>query len=167
MKKILLGIAAIICCVVLESVIFIRFIPWDLMPDSIICVIASVALVTGGVNAGLYGAAAGLVMGILFSPVVGVEALTYFVTALLLGVFTRKYFADNWIFAGAAAFAAHPFKEVVTASFAALLGSEVAFFAVFLRRLLPSAVLTGLMTIPVFLVYRHLQQDRLRRARYE
>lgn len=167
MKKFLLCIAGILCNVVLESVIFIRYMPWGLQPDSIICVITSVALVIGGVNAGLYGAAAGLVLGVLFSPAVGAEALAYFVTALLLGVFTRKYFTDNWIFAGVSAMVAHLFKEGIVAAFAALIGSEIAFFAVFLRYLLPSAVLTGLLTVPVFLVYRHFQQDRLRRARYE
>lgn len=167
MKKCLLCILGLLINVVLESVIFVQYIPWGLRPDSVIVVITAMALVIGGFQAGLYGIAAGLVLGILFSPAVGAEALAYFLTAMLLGIFTRKYYADNWIFAGGAAVAAHLIKEILMTVFSVLMGAKTAFFSAFLRYMLPSALLTGLLAIPFFMVYRHLQQDRLRRARYE
>lgn len=166
MKKVLLYAAALLSNLILETVLFVRL-PLGLRPDSVLAVLTAMALVIGGLEAGLYGAGAGLLIGLLVSPAAGAEAIAYFLTAQALGLFTRKYFADNWIFAAGAAAAAYVLDQAMMAVFARLMGSGVSFFSLFLRYLLPSALLTGLLAIPVFLVYRHVQQDRLRRARYE
>ena len=83
MKKALLVIAALLCNLLLESIVFVRINLWGLLPDSIIAVVATIALVGGGRKAGAYGVAAGLLIGILFGKYIGLEALIYLLLALL------------------------------------------------------------------------------------
>lgn len=52
MKKALLVIAALLCNLLLESIVFVRINLWGLLPDSIIAVVATIALVGGGRKAG-------------------------------------------------------------------------------------------------------------------
>lgn len=165
MKKALLVIAALLCNLLLESIVFVRINLWGLLPDSIIAVVATIALVGGGRKAGAYGVAAGLLIGILFGKYIGLEALIYLLLALLCGVFTHKYYADNWIFHIALGAGCYLLKEGMMALGLKLLGNNVNFFGYFLRYFLPSALLTGLMVAPLYAVYSRMNKGQLRRSR--
>ncbi len=166
MKRALLWIALLLLNILLETTIIARFIPVAFRPDTVIAIVTVIALIYPAPIAGLYAAAAGLVMDILLSPAVGANALAYFLTAQLVGIFSGKYYAKNWVFAAAAAFAARIAKEILLVLIITPLGMKPAFISAALPMLI-SAALTALICIPIYILKRRSTNAYMRRARYE
>lgn len=152
---------------VLESNIFIHMNLWGLRPDSIVAVTIAVALVSGSGKGALYGVASGLIIDVLFSRYLGMYALGYTLIGFLVGFFTDKYYAHNAVFPGIAAFLAHLFKEGAMALQLAVIGARFEMGMAFWRYIVPSAVLTALITIPLYIVYRRNRRFEMRRAKWE
>lgn len=166
MKRAVLWTLALIANVVLETVIISRYLPVAFRPDTVIAAIVMLALVYPGPSAGFYGAAVGLVMDVMLSSAVGSLALSYYLTALIVGLFAGKYFAKNWIFAAAAAFGARWIKEILLVLILKLFGKSASIFSA-VTPILVSAALTSLICVPLYALKKRSAGAKLRRARYE
>ncbi len=166
MKRGVIWTLLLLANVVLETVIIARYLPVVFRPDTVVAAITVIALVYPGPAAGFYGAAAGLVMDVLLSPAVGAQALAYFLTALIVGFFSGKYYAKNWLFSAAAAFGARVVKEILLVLIVIPFGVRTAFFSA-ITPMLVSAALTALICAPVYFLKRRSSSAKMRRARYE
>jgi len=166
MKRAVSWTLLLILTVVLETVIIPRYLPVTFRPDTVVAVMVVVALVYPGPSAGFYGAAAGLCMDVILSPAVGALALSYYLTALLVGFFAGRYYAKNWLFCAAAAFGARLAREVLLVVFLLPFGVKTDFFSA-LTPMLVSAALTAALCAPIYAFKRRTSNAKMRRARYE
>ncbi|MGI6192198.1 MAG: rod shape-determining protein MreD [Christensenellales bacterium] len=166
MKRTISWILLVIASVVLETVIIARYVPVLFRPDLIVAAMTVIALVYPGPSAGFYGAIAGLCIDVILSPAVGATALSYFLTAQLLGFFAGKYYAKNWLFCAAAAFGARVVKEILLVLIVTPFGIKTALFSA-VTPLLVSAALTAILCAPVYFLKRRSSNVKMRRARYE
>ncbi|MGI6151254.1 MAG: rod shape-determining protein MreD [Christensenellales bacterium] len=156
----------LLASIVLETVIIARYLPVAFRPDTIIAAITVIALLYPGPSAGFYGAAAGLLLDVVLSPAVGAQALAYFLTAQIIGFFSGKYYAKNWLFCAAAAFGARIVKEILLVLIVIPFGVKTALLSA-ITPMLVSAALTALICAPVYFLKRRSSNAKMRRARYE
>ena len=169
MKKLILGILAVLLSVLAQTVLLPRLLPLSWRPDVYVAGIVAAALTGGLLRAGAYALCCGLISDVLLGAFVGAEAMACFLTALLVGAVYEKPFAKSWAFAAGAAFVARVAKEVVYVLVLELFGIETSFFSVLFTALLPSALLTAALCLPLwFLCRRGAARGAVRhRAHYD
>lgn len=150
----------------LESTIIPRINIFGLRPDSIIPLIVSMSLVSGAAKGSMYGLAIGLVLDIYFSQYLGMFAAAYVFWGLFIGLFFDKYYAHNAFFPAIAGFLGYLFKEAAMAVQMTLLGESYTLGVAFWRYMFPSALITGLLCIPVYYIYKRNRRFEMRRARW-
>lgn len=150
----------------LDSSVFLQTHLFGLHPDSIIAVIVSISLVSGSRWGALYGLAAGLMMDTLFSNYLGFYTLGYILCGLLIGLFSRQFYAHNPFFCFGSAFLMYLLQQgcykiqMIIIGQTTVLGGFWRYFAL-------SGVITAALTIPVYYLYRKSARFELRRARWE
>ena len=166
MKKTILIPLFLLLNVLLESVVFFRINLWGIRPDSIIAFATVITIVSGTYAGTAYAIAAGLLLDVLFSAHFGQMALIYMLSTVGAGLFYRRYYADNNLFPGIVAGALYVIKEMLVVLSLLVLQIPFSFFNTFWRYLIPSAVLTAVLAIPVNIIYRRLQDKQLHVLRY-
>lgn len=129
----------------------------DGAPDLCIALVVVVAMLRGSLVGSVTGFACGLLVE-LTTPVgtLGVLALLYLAAGYWCGRFTDRPEAESLGLPVALAVAACAFVQVGYAVFQLLLGTELVVSAVAVRMIVPTIVLTGLLSFPVLLVARRL-----------
>lgn len=120
--------------------------------DVVLLIMLALALVDKTSAPIVYAAATGLFMDIMYSTVLGVYALSYTLAVTVVYVIIRKREKFNiWqiFLIGALGYL---IKETVMAFLVYLLGARFSFSAIFMRYMLPTAALTGILLIPAYLI---------------
>lgn len=151
----------------LECSIFHEINFWGSFPDSVIIVVTAVSMVSSRRLGATYGAIAGALIDILAGQIIGTYTIIYMLCGIFSGFFYRRYYADNFYFAFGLGFLSLIFKEVVLMLLLVIQRLELNIAGAFLRYILPSALLTGIFAIPMFLIYRGIHKEKLRRSRFE
>jgi len=156
----------LVAAIFLDSVVFARFNILGVVPDCVLAAVVCMGILLGTTEAAAAGCAAGLVIDVLFGRAVGVNALAYMLAGAIGGVFYKKYFADN-IFIPVATVAVCAFlKENFMALVTGLIGGAFNYFEMFATYIVPSAIMTAIMCLPVHL-YLKPRLLRSARKRYE
>jgi rod shape-determining protein MreD len=154
-----LGRVAVMAAVaVLLQVTFMPYIAVsDGIPDITIALVVVVAVLRGPLVGAVTGFACGMLVE-LTTPVgtLGVLALLYLAAGYWCGRFVDRPEAESLGLPVALAVAACAFVQVGYALFQLLLGNEVSASAVAVRIIVPTILLTGLLSFPVMLVARRL-----------
>lgn len=166
LKGFLALIGAILLNIVLESVLVPTINLFGLRPDTIIPIVVAMALVSGSVNGALYGLVTGLILSIYFGDYLGMFAIAYVVWGLFIGFFFDKFYAHNAVFVAIAGFLGYLFKELVMMIQFFFLRESFTVGVAFWRYMVPSAIITGLLCIPVYYIYRKNRRFEMRRARW-
>ncbi len=166
-RAVLTYIGAIFANLILNCIVFPHVVPYGLLPDSVVALTVAIAIVSGSLAGGVYGLVVGLILDILFSRYLGLYALGYMLIGLLAGLFARQYYAQNLVFPPIVAFLLCLLKEGLIALQLRIAGTTFVVGTAFWRYLLPSAVLTGLLTIPLYYFYRRSHRTDLRRSRWD
>lgn len=166
-KQILTFAVALLVNLLLESVIFVRFGILGIRPDSIIPVIIAMSLVSGSAKGTIYGFAIGMLLDVLFSRYLGMYAVGYVFIGLLAGFFSDKYFAHNPIFVALLTLFAYFAKEGIFALQLIIMRFEFTVGTAFWRYFLPSAMLTTIVSIPVYYIYKKDRKIEMRRSRWD
>jgi rod shape-determining protein MreD len=129
----------------------------DGAPDLCIALVVIVAMFRGPLVGAVTGFACGLLVE-LTTPVgtLGVLALLYLAAGYWCGRFTDRPEAESFGLPVVLAVAACAFVQVGYAVFQLLLGTEMVVSAVAARMIVPTILLTGLLSFPVLLVVRRL-----------
>lgn len=81
--------------IVLESTIINRFLIFGVVPNIILILVIIIALSRGFKLGSFIGLVSGLIIDILFAPVIGVNGLIYFFVGFLVGLLEQKFSKDN------------------------------------------------------------------------
>ena len=166
MKKIISVPIFLLLNVFFDSIFFVRLNLWGTRPDTVIAIITAISITSGSLAGTAYGLAAGLLLDVLFGKYIGLLSLIYMLPAMAAGFFYRRYYADNKLFPCLIAMALYIVKELLLIVFLLITQQQYNYFMVLWRYLLPSAILTGLITYPINVLYKKLQQRQLYRERY-
>ena len=149
MFLIMLAAVSLDCAVLPKMEIF------GIKPSLTLCVLVCIVAVYGKFSGALAGLAIGALLDVLFAPARGFYSLQNMLTGYIAGVVFEKGMRDDSFLIGILAFGMYLVREVIGAILAAFLGVKIGnFIFLFIRYLLPSAVLTGLVCIPLFMLLR-------------
>lgn len=130
-------------------------------PDIVICTIASLAIL----DENMAGAWIGLVCGLgmdLFVGVIGFNALPYFITGVA-AFYAKKNirYIDKVFLPLAFAAGAYFLRQVMSAIFAYMIDKQFSLGELFVRYMLPQALLTVVLMLLVHYIMRLLYRTRL------
>lgn len=151
-----------------DTIVLPRISLFGIHPDTILIMVVLFAILGGGTRGVLAGVVAGLAVDVLFGMYIGLTALLYLMVGVLAGVFYSRFYANNFLLPALVCGAGVILKETLTGLFLMLMGAGFNLAAILVRYVVPSALLTAAVSIPLFLLYRHLfaKQTR-RRGRYD
>lgn len=95
MKRTLVYAACILLSFLLQSSFFSYLAPADIVPNLLIIVTASIALIRGLSEGCVVGFFAGLLMDVSFGSYLGMYALCYMAVGYLLGYFNQIYYEED------------------------------------------------------------------------
>jgi len=149
--------------VYMNSVVFSRVQIYGVRPDILLGLLVSYAMLMGRLPACVLGCALGLFMDAMYGKIIGLTAISYLLSAYVSGFFYQKYYADNFVVPAAFAAAGHLVQEHIMALATWLRGVPFPYLQTLTAYILPCALFTGLISIPLhFLMRRALgQQARL------
>ncbi len=149
--------------VYLDSVVFCRFNLYGIRPDVLMVLIVSYAMLMGRLPACILGCALGLFMDAMFGKMIGLTAICYLLAAYVASFFYQKFYADNLVIPVVISGLGQLFEEHLMAGAMLLRGGSFAYLKTLTTYILPCAVLTGLLCIPLHLLLKHAlgQQARL------
>lgn len=145
MNRKLLALLCILFCIYLDSMFFARINILGIRPDAMLATVVSFAVHTGSAAGAGLGVAGGLIIDLLFGRNIGLYGAIYLCAGFGAGYFYKKFYADNVIIPAASAAVLGVVKELLLALIVRLGGARYSFLNVFLRFILPSALLTGLL----------------------
>ena len=152
-RIVLMGVLAVLLQITLMPYLTVA----DGAPDLCIALVVIVAVFRGPFVGAVLGFSCGLLVE-LTTPVgtLGVLALLYLAAGYWCGRFTERPEAESLGLPVALAVAACAFVQVGYAAFQLLLGTEIVASAVAVQIIVPTIILTALLSFPLLLVVRRL-----------
>ncbi len=152
----------------IDTIIFTRLNFFGIRPDTLLILVVIFAILGGASRGVIAGVAGGLAVDIMFGVYIGLTSLMYLIIGVLAGIFYKRYYANNILLPAFVVAAGVIIKESLTGLFLMLVGSEFNFALMLVRYIVPSALMTAGISIPLFLLFRYLfARQTKRRARYE
>ena len=144
-------------------VIFSRFSIYGVRPDLVMALVVSYATLMGRLPACILGCAIGLFMDAMYGYIIGLAAISYLLAAYVSGFLYQKYYADNIVLPALFAGLGHFFHEHLMALAMLLRGGTFAYLQTLTSYILPCALFTFLMCMPLHMLTRKAlgQQARL------
>ena len=151
-----------------DTIIFTRLSFFGIRPDTLLILVVIFSILGGASRGVIAGVAGGLAVDILFGVYIGLTSLMYLIVGVLAGIFYKRYYANNILLPAFVVGAGVIIKETLTGLFLMLVGSEFNFALMLVRYVVPAALMTAGISIPLFLLFRYLfARQTKRRARYE
>jgi len=117
-------------------------------------------------NTTFKSAAVGLVCGLLTdsatSGAFGLDALIMMYLAIAVSYFSRKFYHENKLFAVCSVMLFTVVYETVSLGISVLMVSDVPIFFSFIRIVIPEAIYNAVITIPVFMLVKWLNNEYIR-----
>lgn len=131
------------------------------VPNLLLLVVLTFALIEGRNAGAIAGFSAGLLFDLLGTGPVGVAALVFAVTGYFAGSLSENMFAEGWLLPATVVFVAGFVAEFSYAVALVLLGAGVPLGDMFLNVVLPAALYNETLALLVYpVVARFLRRDR-------
>jgi rod shape-determining protein MreD len=133
----------------------------QVVPNFLLLVVVTIALVEGPGPGAAVGFSAGLVFDLLGSGPVGPMMIVLTLTGYLAGLMHENMFAEGWLLPLSVLAIASLSAEVAYGLILILLGSGIPFWWTFLTKMLPAAVYNTALALLIYpWLARFLRQDR-------
>lgn len=147
MRKFIPTAAALLIALLLQVAIAPRLAIGGVVPNLLLLVVITLALIEGRTAGAAAGFAAGLLFDLLGGSPIGVAALVFTVTGYLAGSLQENMFAEGWLMPPTVAFVASLFTEIAYAFALSLVGAGSPFWTSFWHVILPAAVYNGALAL--------------------
>ena len=124
-----------------------------IVPDVLICITISFALLYGRYVGASVGAAGGLLLDVMIGPAFGFYGFIYLLFGFFAGLLDQRR-VGKYLFPAIVAASAVILKGFYHILYLTFLGYGEGSFLVLLRYILPGAVLSGVVMIPIYLLIR-------------
>lgn len=166
MKRRVVMFVILVVVMTVDCTLVANFNLLDWRPSLSLAVILSFAASYGALSGSLCGLCVGVMMDLLFAPVRGFYALIFMLSGYAGGVVFEHGISETPLMFGTLTCVVYIVRELVTMLLTALLGVRIgSFFTLLLRYVLPSAILTGLCAIPIYIVLRAVCEAGFMRIR--
>jgi rod shape-determining protein MreD len=145
--------AALFVAFLLQTAVLPALGVMSVSPDLIFAVLIPAAMLWQPIPTAFMGAAAGLLMDILFGHGIGLYSIPYLIAPWLAGVYGRQFFRENAFIPSGLAAAAVILRELITMVFIYLARIPLSVTWGYVFRVAASALLTAGLTIPYHLFF--------------
>jgi rod shape-determining protein MreD len=161
MNRLLPTLAALLAAAVLQAALAPYLAIGQVVPNFLLLVVVTIALVEGPGPGAALGFSAGLLFDLLGSGPVGPMLLVLTLTGYLTGLVHENMFAEGWLLPLTVLAIATLSAEVAYGLILLLLGSGGPFWSTFLTKMLPAAVYNTALALLIFpWLARFLRQER-------
>ena len=161
MNRILPVIAALLAAAVLQAGLAPYLSIGGVVPNFLLLVVITIALVEGPTSGAVVGFSAGLIFDLLGSGPVGPMLLVLTLTGYLTGLMHENMFAEGWLLPLTVLAIATLSAEVAYGLILILLDSGGPFWSTFLTKMLPGAIYNTALALLIYpWLARFLRQDR-------
>jgi rod shape-determining protein MreD len=161
MSRLLPTLAALLAAAVLQAALAPYLAIGQVVPNFLLLVVVTIALVEGPGPGAALGFSAGLLFDLLGSGPVGPMLLVLTLTGYLTGLVHENMFAEGWLLPLTVLAIATLSAEVAYGLILLLLGSGGPFWSTFLTKMLPAAVYNTALALLIFpWLARFLRQER-------
>ena len=161
MNRILPVIAALLAAAVLQAGLAPYLSIGGVVPNFLLLVVITIALVEGPTSGAVVGFSAGLIFDLLGSGPVGPMLLVLTLTGYLTGLMHENMFAEGWLLPLTVLAIATLSAEVAYGLILILLGAGGPFWSTFLTKMLPGAIYNTALALLIYpWLARFLRQDR-------
>ncbi|HHW54794.1 MAG: rod shape-determining protein MreD [bacterium] len=136
----------VLSCLVLQSTFLASFAPYGLIPDLILIMVVSIALIRGSWEGAVWGFLAGLGLDMISSSYLGFHALTKMVVGFFFGLVEEKVFKENLLLPAVVLFMASIVHELLFLALAVFYRQmEINFFSALRGIILPLSLYNALL----------------------
>jgi len=161
MRRVVPTVLAILVAALLQVAIAPHLAIGGVVPNLLLLVVVTLALVEGPQAGSTAGFAAGLVFDLLGTGPIGPMALVLAVVGHVAGSLSANMFAEGWLLPLSVLFTASLVAEVSYALLLAVLGEAGALWASLWRISIPSALYNGVLALVLFpFLARFLRRER-------
>jgi rod shape-determining protein MreD len=161
MNRLLPTLAALLAAAVLQAALAPYLAIGQVVPNFLLLVVVTIALVEGPGPGAALGFSAGLLFDLLGSGPVGPMLLVLTLTGYLTGLVHENMFAEGWLLPLTVLAIATLSAEVAYGLILLLLGSGGPFWSTFLTKMLPAAIYNTALALLIFpWLARFLRQER-------
>lgn len=161
MKRFLPTAAALVIAVLLQVAIAPHIAVGGVVPNLLLLVVITLALIEGRTAGAAAGFAAGLLFDLLAGSAIGAAALVFTVTGYLAGSLQENMFAEGWLMPPTVVFVASLSTEIAYAIVLSLVGAGSPFWTSFWSVILPAAVYNGALALLLYpWLARFLRRDQ-------
>lgn len=153
MRKGIITAVALFAAFLLQTAVLPTLGVTSVAPDLIFAVLIPAAMLWQPIPTAFMGAAAGLLVDILFGHGIGLYAIAYLLAPWLAGMYGRQFFRENAFIPAGLAAAALVLRELATMVFVYLDRMPMTVTWAYAFRVLASALLTAGLTIPFHLFF--------------
>jgi rod shape-determining protein MreD len=160
-RRALPTIAALLAAAILQAGLAPYLSIGQVVPNFLLLVVITIALVEGPGPGAAVGFSAGLIFELLGSGPVGPMLLVLTLTGFLTGLMHENMFAEGWLLPLTVLAIATLSAEVAYGAILILLGADVPFWSTLLTRMIPGAVYNTALALLIYpLLARFLRQER-------
>lgn len=164
MKKGILTAGALLVCLLIQIAVFPALGIDSIAPDLVLVVLVPAAVLWKAEPVAFMGAAAGLLIDILFSRGIGLYAIPYLVFPWVIGRVGRQFFHENAVIPAVLAGVAFVLNQAITALIIYLGRMELAITLELVLRVLASALFTAGLTVVSYLLMFGFVNRRVKRS---
>lgn len=162
MKKVLVYGGLILLFVLLQCSFFTHLSLADVVPNLLIILTASVAIINGSMEGCLVGFFSGLLLDLMFGPYLGMYALGYLLCGYLTGIGNRIFYKEDITFPVLMIAAADLFYGCYMYVFGFMIRGRLNILFYLRRIILPEAVYTVIIAVFLYriilIITEHLQK---------
>ena len=144
-------VVALIAAALLQVAVAPHIAIFGVVPNLLMLVVVTLALIEGPVGGAVAGFAAGLLFDVLGSAAIGPAALVLSVVGYVAGMLQENLFAESWIVPATVVFIATLVGEASYALLLGALGADVAVGEALLRIAVPGAAYSTVLAVLAFL----------------
>ncbi len=160
MNKSLPTAAALVIALLLQVAVAPHLSIGGVVPNVLLLVVITLALIEGRNAGAVAGFAAGLLFDLLGGSAIGAAALVFTITGYLAGSLQEHMFAEGWLMPLTVVFVAGLSTEIAYAIVLSLVGAGSPFWTSFVWVILPAAVYNGALALLLYpWVARFLRRD--------
>ena len=161
MNRLIPTVVALLAAAVLQAALAPYLAIGQVVPNFLLLVVITIALVEGPAPGAAVGFSAGLIFDLLGSGPVGPMLLVLTLTGYLTGLMHENMFAEGWLLPLTVLAVATLSAEVAYGLILILLGSGGPFWSTFLTKMLPGAVYNTVLALLIYpWLARFLRQER-------
>ncbi len=150
MRRALPSVVAVLAAAVLQAGLAPHLAIRGVVPNVMLLVVVTIALVTGPGRGAAVGFAAGLTFDLLGTVAVGPMALVLTVVGYLAGLLHEAMFAEGWLLPLTVVAVSSLASEVLYGLVLDLIGFGVAFWATLVTKMLPAAMYNTVLALLVY-----------------